>query len=163
MWSDGLSSVHLADSNFEVEISADKTIPLKSSECAISSTDVLCPHPPFNDHWVLVKWSGTTTLLPVHTSCQPTFSFLRSIMESKCAWYSLNALSHFLKPCLTYQWRIIPRVGAVVQSIIVSHLQCLHPLLLSSKLQIKFISYLLKPFQWLLSLTRQNPEFSIRL
>lgn len=47
-WS--LSSVHLADSNFEVEISADKIIPLKFSKCAISSADVLCPHLPFNDH-----------------------------------------------------------------------------------------------------------------
>lgn len=50
MGSDGLNGVHLADINFEVGISAAKTIPLKFSKCAISFADLLCPHLPFNDH-----------------------------------------------------------------------------------------------------------------
>ena len=101
-----------------------KIIPLKFSKYTIRLANMLCPHLPFNDPWVLSKQDSTTTLLPLCTSCQVIFSF-PSTQRSPNMTNTFALLENFCVNCLAYQRRITPRVGAVVQSLIMSLLQYL--------------------------------------
>lgn len=69
---------------------------------------------------------------PPCTHQLPAYLWFSEVYNGVQMWLiPFKCFEPFLKSCLTYQWRIIPRVGAVVQSLIISHLQCF-PLLTPS-------------------------------